>query len=216
MHDLLNRPLSEIELPPQLHARCMQGVRSAQQNKETTMINTTETRKTVRFSAVKRIAAAAAAVAVCTVMLGGTALADSLAGFFADVTRWDGAVTGTEYHAAAQELAVSAQTPVAEGDALLLPVTVAFEDPGAAPFAYLEELTVEEFALQNAAGEEISAQTGCIPGTIENGTVRMMLYLPSGLPDGQYTLVVRGFSGTAKAEQPLPIFGQWSCVFDLP
>lgn len=214
-HDPLAHAVQTISLPPQLHARCMQGVHCAQQTQEEKTMKNTHT-NSVRFPAIKRWTAVAAAVALCTVVLGGTALADSFKGFFADVTRLDGAVTGTEYHAAAEELNLTAGEAAVTNEQVTLPVTVEFAQAEEAPFAYLEHLDLGEAVVQTADGETIAVKAEAEPAAVADGTVRLMVRLSGGdLPAGQYTLIVRSFFGLAKAEQPLPILGQWSCSFTV-
>ncbi len=215
MNEPLERQLNQIEPPAQLHARCMQGIRRAGQEMEDNTMTKNNTR-TLRFPALRRVLTVAAAVAVCAAVLGGTALADSLRGWFADVTRWDGAVTGTEYHTAADEVAMEVTEAAVQGETLRLTVAVSFRDASAAPFGFLDALALSEYTLTDAAGTPVQATAQADAAPVQDGGAVLTLCLPKAdLPAGQYTLTVTQLSGTAKAEQPLPILGSWSCAFSI-
>jgi len=212
MNDHLNRCLNEIPLPAQLHRRCVQGIKTAQQEMESSKMKAVDQNNTVKFRLPGRTLAAAAAVAVCTVALAGTALAGPIKGFFADVTRWDGAVTGTKYYAQTEELALNAAV---QGQDLL--VTVEFQLPGEAPYASFEQLAAGEYQLLNAAGETVAEGAGCEAAAVYGGQATLVLPgAAARLTAGQYTLRLESFVGSAKADQPLPLLGDWQCGFAMP
>ncbi|MBQ7858553.1 MAG: hypothetical protein IJ347_00245 [Faecalibacterium sp.] len=208
MNDPLQKKLNEIPLPPQLHARCVQGIKTAQQEMEKKKMKYTEPNNAVKFRLPKR-AFAVFAAAVCTLALAGSALAGPIKGFFADVTRWDGAVTGTEYHAQPDELALTAAV---QGQDLV--VDVHFEMPDEAPYAFLEQFAAGKYQVLDAAGSVVAEGEKSEAAAVQSGQVQLVLPgAAAHLAAGQYTLQLTEFIGSAKADQPLPILGSWQCGF---
>lgn len=141
------------------------------------------------------------AAALITTLCCATAFAAVSGGWFADVTNSFGAVTGTEYHNATEEITVTA-----EAENGLLTVHVTFLVPEQFPYRECETLRMGDYTIADRSGSETEA----VP--IVNGTVQ--LTVPIGdLPAGEYTLSIEQFIGEKKAEQPLPIYGDWECEF---
>ena len=223
--NLLKEEIKEIQMPLKMRERIIENCRNAESKKEradmknVNIVNAEEnksvanTSKKARKSTTKwtRFAAIAAAVTLCLGLGGVTALAASgkLEGFFADVTRWDGAVVGTTYEQATEEIEVSATV---SGESLV--VDAVFLKAGEAPYAYVDGFGVQKYQIVDAKGdvvvEGISSQTV----EITDGKVSVALPLDK-LESGSYTLIITEFVGTAKAEQDLPIKGYWVCEFAL-
>lgn len=141
------------------------------------------------------------AAALITTLCCATAFAAVSGGWFADVKNSFGAVTGTEYHNATEEIAVTA-----EAESGLLTVHVTFLAPEQFPYRETESLRIGEYTIADRSGNETDA------APIVNGTAQ--LTIPIGeLPAGEYTLHITSFIGEKKAEQPLPIYGDWECGF---
>jgi len=150
----------------------------------------------------KRMTVLIAAVLI-TALCCVTAFAAVNGGWFVDVKNGVGAVTGTEYHNAAEEIAVTAEV---NND--LLTVTVTLLAPDQFPYREEETLRIGEFTIDNKSG----SQTDATP--IVNGTAQ--LTIPIGeLSAGDYTLHITSFIGEKKADQPLPIYGEWECGFTI-
>lgn len=141
---------------------------------------------------------------------GAVTYADSIRGAFSDVTRFDGAVVGTEYHNATEEIEVTAE---AVGDTVT--VNTRFLYPADAPYAYITELSLRNVTLIDSSGTKLLSidETEIIP--INNGTVSVAIPVGSLTlsPDMEYTLTFDTAVGHAKADQPLPMSGNWSCSF---
>lgn len=152
------------------------------------------------FSMKKRLSILMAAVLI-TALCCATAFAAISGGWFADVKNGFGAVTGTEYHNATGEITVTAQ---AENG--LLTVSVRLVKPEQFPYRELETLRINEYTISHMSGTKTDAVS------IANSTAQ--LTVPIGdLPAGEYTLHITSFLGEKKAEQPLPIYGEWVCEF---
>lgn len=150
----------------------------------------------------KRLSVLLAAVLI-TALCCATALAATGGGWFADVKNGFGAITGTEYHNATEEISVTA-----EADNGLLTVHVTFLVPDQFPYREIETLRIGEFTIGDLHG----SHTDAIP--IVNGSAQ--LTIPIGeLTAGEYTLSIEQFIGEKKAEQPLPIYGDWECKFTV-
>lgn len=150
----------------------------------------------------KRMTVLIAAVLI-TALCCVTAFAAVNGGWFADVKNGVGAITGTEYHNATEEITVTA-----EANNNPLTVTVTFLAPEQFPYRELETLRIGEYRIDDNSGNE----TDNAP--IVNGIAQ--LTIPVGdLPAGSHTLHIASFIGEKKAEQPLPIYGDWECTFTV-
>lgn len=192
-YDLKNA-VEAIRMPDGMTERLIEGCRTAAEEREATM------KKTMNFGWKKAVALAA----VAALLLCGAAAAG---GRFKDVVRWDGAVTGTVYEQATEELCVEARMEQGE-----LTVQVRFLAPDDMPYAELDTLRLGEYQVVDAAGEVVAQGEGCDPAVIADGTAELRLPLAE-LPGGSYRLQVSGFVGEKKADQPLPILGAWECGF---
>lgn len=231
---LLKEEIKEITMPEEMKARIVENCRNAglkKENYDMKIINiegkaaidnsvvekeTTERmvqNKTRMARAGKwtRIATVAAAVALCLGLGGVTVMAGSgkLEGFFADVTRWDGAVVGTTYEQATEEIEISVAV---NGNSLI--VDVVFLKAGEAPYAFLDSVGVHAYSIVNAEGKTLVEGTSNEKAGITDGIVSCELPLDE-LESGNYKLIITEFVGSAKAEQDLPIKGYWVCEFSL-
>ncbi len=190
----LKASVEGITLSEAARARIVRGCRAAR----TAAHRGSRTRR-------RRLAAVAVAAALC---LGLAAAAYGL-GRFRDVTRWDGAVVGTEYVPAAEELDVCVLP--AEGG---IEVIAVMTSPEAFPWRGLESLGLGAYRLLDGAGETLAAGEGADPAAIADGEAQVFLPVET-LPAGDYTLVIDSFVGSAKGDQPLPLLGPWTCPFTV-
>ena len=205
MNEHIASQLNEIPIPANLHERCELGIDRAayEQKGHITML---------KFR--KNTVAAAVALVLTFGLLtaGAVTYADSIRGAFSDVTRFDGAVVGTEYHDATEEIEVTAETV---GNTIT--VNARFLYPADAPYAFITDLSLKNATLTDSSGTKLLtvAETEITP--ISNGSVSIII--PMGTvslsPDESYTLTFDTAVGHAKAEQPLPMSGNWSCTFSL-
>ncbi len=194
----LRETLGKLEMPEQMKARIVAGCA----NKESPTVNTTK-RTPVRRSA---LIAAALAVVLCLSAIGAAAAA---AGYFKDVIRADGTVVGAVYEQATDELTLSASV---DGDRLHVTVTMLFPDKP--PYSECEQLRFGGCRIADMSGNVVLENAGTEPAPILDGKAEMTLPL-DGLGSGRYTLTVSGFTGSKKADQPLPISGVWQCEFEI-
>lgn len=154
---------------------------------------------------------AAAAIALCFGLTGITVLAATgvMQGFFKDIFRWDGAVVGTSYEDATDELNVSAAY---ENGNLL--VTVIAVDPGVAPYSEIENIRLKSYKIVDASGNTVVENQASDAVDILDGEAKIMISL-SAISEGSYQLIVSEFEGGKKADQPLPISGEWKLIFDV-
>ncbi len=155
-----------------------------------------------------RPAAVFAAFLLCFALVGTGVYAGTLRGYFRDITGPDGAVTGTAYDNAEDELSV---TLSGIGEELFAEVTMTV--PDAFPWSELEALSVRSYTIMDDADNTVISGTGTDKAVITDG--RAVIGIPArGLENGTYRLVITGFAGHKKAEYPLEINGTWEILFE--
>lgn len=172
-----------------------------------------------------RRTAIAAAVLLCaiTARFCIPSVAVPLEGFFHDITRrLDGAVIGTEYENATQEIKIEASAAVMENGKLVLPLEITFLVMGEKePYIYLTggAAALGDYRILDASGNEICSASGQqeATGALEDGKAALVQPLATEtlLERTEYTLVVESVYGLQKAEQPLEMKGHWECGFTL-
>ena len=202
MNEHIASQLNEIPIPANLHDRCELGIDRAAH----------ELKGTITMLKFRKSTVAAAVALVLTFGLltaGAVTYADSIRGAFSDVTRFDGAVVGTEYHNATEEIEVTAE---AVGDTVI--VNARFLYPADAPYAFITELSLKNATLTDSNGAKLLTVKETEITPINNGSVSIAI--PMGTvtlsSDEAYTLSFDTAVGHAKAEQPLPMSGNWSCT----
>ncbi len=148
-------------------------------------------------------------MAACFCLVGITTLAatGNLEGFFKDITRWDGAVVGTSYEQATDEINLSVISVSDE-----LTVMAEMVNPNIVPYMTFETFGIEDYKIVDVNGRVLVEGGATDFAEIEEG--KTMIVIPiSELPSGDYTLVVSGFVGSAKADQPMVLNGIWKCDF---
>ena len=78
------------------------------------------------------------------------------------------------------------------------------------PAEELENLTLGDYQIIDAQGKIITPGVDMEPAAVENGQVTLSIPL-NGTDCTGCELVITGFIGSKKAEQPLPITGSWHC-----
>ena len=155
----------------------------------------------------KKPAAVFVAVVLClSLSVAGLAAAGVLQGFFQDVTDSRGAVVGTTYESASDEISISA---TANGNELT--ILAAFADPQAAPYADIERLGIAAYRIVDAGGNAVKEGSAEAVEVVD-GLADIRIDLGS-LDGGSYTLSVTAFVSEKTADQPLTINGSWECSF---
>ena len=151
--------------------------------------------------------AAAAIIATCLILpITAMAASGNLQGFFADITDWRGAVVGTSYEQANEEIAVSAT--MHDGR---LTVTAVFADPQTPPYREAERLGIAAYQILDANGKTVGEGSAASTEIIDGQAV-IDIDLGS-IERGSYTLIITAFVSEKKADQPLEISGNWECIF---
>ena len=156
----------------------------------------------------RKPAAVFAVLAVC-LSLYVTALAATgvLQGFFRDITNHSGAIVGTSYEQATDEIAVDVTV---NGNELTVQAT--FVDPNKLPYRESQLLGIAEYRIMDAEGNVVQEGASDESTPVVNGQVSIILEL-SDIEAGSYKLIVTAFVSEKKADQPLNISGTWECEF---
>jgi len=193
--------IKEIEMPKEMQQRILGNCDRKMEEKNMSK-NTTK-------SSFKKIVTVAASLVLALSVTGVTALAAAgkLEGFFKDITRWDGAVIGTSYEQATDEVEIDI-TPKEDG----LTVEVKFMEPQKAPYSSFELLGIEKFEVRDKAGNLILEEATSELSEITAG--RTSIHLPlNEILSGEYKLIITELVGSSKADQPLIMSGTWESQF---
>ncbi len=168
---------------------------------------------------IKRTMAIAAVLALCLVVVCMTPLASSIKGFFSDIIRFDGAITGTKYENATNDIKVDVLEVTSENGNVIIPLELSFENPTEAPFPYIQEIAISEYKILDNSDKVISKEKISVDeaskGIVSNGTVLVELSTADKkMTSGEeYTIVIEKMYGLSKADAPLHITGTWECNF---
>ena len=167
----------------------------------------------------KRTLAIAAVLALCIITFTMTPLANTIKGFFGDIVRFDGAITGTKYENATSDIKVDVLELASENGNIIIPLDITFENPTEAPFPYIQEVSVSEYKIVDSNNKEIiktklSAEDGA-KGTVSDGEILVNLSIDNAKFESgeEYTIVIEKMYGLSKADAPLHITGRWECKF---
>lgn len=170
--------------------------------------------------------AVAATVLLCagSVCLCMPSSAVSIGGFYQDIVRWwDGAIVGTEYENATEEIQVEASSAVVDKNGkLAIPLTITLSEMGKKePYRYLAdgEIALGDYQIIDASGVELYAAIGQQEAAGELADGAAVFLQPAGIETlakgTTYTLVIDAIYGLQKAEQPLKMSGHWECQFTV-
>ncbi len=154
-------------------------------------------------------AAVAASLALFICVAGTTVLAATgvLQGFFGDIFGADGAVIGTSYSQATDEVALTV-TNVTDK----ITVEMAMVYPDQAPYSELEMLGIEHYTITDMKGNVIMEGSATEMAPIVDGRASVNISLDR-VSEGNYKLMIRALAGSKKADQPLVLRGNWECEF---
>ena len=188
--------IKEIEMPKDMQQRII----------EKCYIETEKKKMNKMF---KKPMVAVASFALCVCLMGVTALAATgkLEGYFRDIKRWDGAVIGTAYEQATDEVEVNI---IEVSDKLVVEITMV--KPKEAPYSFFEMFGIKKYKIVDTKGNVIVENENLEMSAIANNKVLVNVPL-DGVANGEYTLMVSELVGSSKAEQPLGLSGTWECSF---
>lgn len=190
--------LQNMQMPQEMRQRilenCKNNIKDEQEKKSMNKVN----------NLFRKPLAAAAAFVLCLGVTGVSALA--LGGYFSDVTNWSGAVVGTVYEQATEEIQLEV---LPMDNELQLIVTV--KNNTIAPYCELEKLGIESYQIVDNHGKIVmEGKVEAVP--MERGIA--VLEIPmENCPDGNYKLSVTALVGSKKADQPLSLYGVWEVEF---
>lgn len=152
----------------------------------------------------------AATLVLCVCITGVTALAATgkVQGFFKDIKNWNGAVVGTSYEHATEEIAVSIGEVGEE-----LNISVMIVNPENPPYRESEVFGIESYRIEDMEGNVIVSENSF--GERMLYASQMLINIPlNDISSGKYKLVIEQFVSEKKADQPLGIYGNWECEFE--
>lgn len=188
----------KIVMPEDMKIRIAENCKKqiSQQRKETTMKNN---------KLFKKPAAVFAALAIClSLSVSAMAASGLLKGFFQDVKRPDGAVIGTTYEQATDEIALKVNI---DGDTLA--VIAAFTDK--APFI-AAEMGIGNYQIVDGNGKVVKDGSYTEHTKIIDGRAEIRIDI-SDIDNGSYKLIVTSFVAYNKADPPMAVNGDWACNF---
>ncbi len=206
MEELLKKKMEEIKMTGAMQERILQNCLKATE-KERMDRNMVEKKSNKRWF--QKPLAVAAALALCLTVGGVTAFAASGEGFFKDITDWRGAVTGTTYEQATDEITVNVTA-----EAGVLKVEAVFVEAEKAPYSEVEQLAIGKYQVIDVNGDIVAQGDAGKSVPVQDGQAEITLDVEE-LPEGQYTLQLQSFIGSKKADQPLRISGSWECGFNV-
>ena len=190
--------IREIEMPKEMQQRIIENCY-------------VETEKKSMNKMFKKPLVAAASFAICVCLTGVTALAATgkLEGFFRDIKRWDGAVIGTAYEQATDEVEVKIMEAT---DKLVVELTMIHSNE--APYSFFETFGIQEYKIMDANGNVVMENETLEMAVITEDKAYVNIPLEH-INAGEYNLMVSALVGSAKAEQPLVLSGSWECRFTV-
>ena len=199
----LKSAAQEITMPEEMKCRIAHNCKQIETTMEEHNMNN---RKNTSFF--RKPAAVFAALAVC-LSLSVTALAATgvLQGFFRDITNHSGAIVGTSYEQATDEIDMNVTVDRDE-----LTVLATFVDPNMFPYRESQLLGIADYRIMDAEGNVVQEGATDKFTPVANGQASIVLEL-NELATGSYKLIVTAFVSEKKADQPLNISGTWECEF---
>ena len=202
-YEMLKSAAETITMPEEVKRRIVRKCKTQISDSRKEIVMKTNNNNTF----IRKPAAVFVAVALC-LSLAVTAVAASgvLKGHFRDITNWQGAIVGTSYEQATDEISMDITVNGNE-----LTVLATFANPQKAPYSEAEKLGIAAYQIVAANGKVV-AEGAAESSKIVNGQAAINIKLDD-IESGSYKLVVTAFVGEAKAEQPLNISGTWECAF---
>lgn len=187
--------INKIEMPKDMQQRII----------ENCYMETEKKRMNKRVK--KPVAAAALAIGLCLIGVTAVAATGTLKGFFKDIKRWDGAVTGTVYEQATEEVTLHIMEVT---DKLVVEITMLYSDD--APYSFFEMFGLKDYKIIDINGNVVVENENLELSEITGDKVFVHIPLDN-VDDGEYTLIVNELVGSSKADQPLGLTGTWECSF---
>ena len=197
--NILVKKVTEIEMPEDMQQRIIKNCYNEMEK------NTMKNKNTF----FKRPMAAVASFALCLCLAGVSALATTgkLEGYFKDIKNWNGAIVGTSYEQATDEVEINVIDATDE-----LTVKLTMLKPNDPPYSVFQTFGIEEYKIVDANGNTVIENEMLEMPMVDGSTATVKIPL-NGISEGTYRLIVSKLIGGAKAEQPLVLSGNWECEF---
>lgn len=195
----LTKKVKEIEMSKEIQQRIIKNCYGKME--ETTM------KKTNKLFMKPMALATTFAFCLCLTSVSALAVTGKLQGFFKDIIRIDGAVVGTTYEQATDEIDLNV---IATSNELVVMVDIL--NPNKAPFSEFDSFGIKSYEIVDTNGNVVVKGNETSSTVILDGQATFTISL-GNLGIGNYTLVVTEFVGNKKAEQPLVLSGTWTYEF---
>ena len=126
---------------------------------------------------------------------------------FTNITKWNGAITGTSYEQATEELDVTVMDKGGE-----LEIEVTFLEPNKVPYREIEQLGIGKCKIVDVNGKTIVKDIDSEMAEVMNGKAIIVIDLED-VQSGNYKLLISEMLGGSKADQPTTLSGSWECEF---
>ena len=162
--------ITELEERMKGHAKITKSIISAPFDLKTELnkVEGKNMSKPRNITWLKRVSTVAAVVTVCAITVVS---AGAIKGMFKDVKRWDGAVVGTEYVNATNDIEMN----ISETKDDYISLDINFENPNEAPFSFIQEVAITDYKILNNNDKEVlevnSTVENGIKGIVENGRI---------------------------------------------
>ena len=131
-------------------------------------------------------------------------------GYFRDIKNWRGAVVGTTYQNADEEIAVNVTVSSSN-----IVVDIEFLYPHEFPYREIEELALKEYQVISPDGRVVCSEAKTVQhSSVSDGKTSIQIYL-GDIPDGEYNLQILSFEGMKISELPLVIHGKRETKFRI-
>ena len=189
--NILAKKVTEIEMPEDMQHRIIKNC-----------YNEMEKNKNKIF---KRPMVAVASFALCLAGVSALAATGKLEGYFKDMKNWNGAIVGTSYEQATDEVEINVIDATDE-----LTVKLTMLKPNDPPYSVFQTFGIEEYKLVDANGNTVIENEMLEVPMVDGSTATVKIPL-NDISEGTYRLIVSKLIGGAKAEQPLVLSGNWEC-----
>ena len=215
MKKIIEKELGNIEIPKELNKISERGIKKASLEMRRNNIN----------KYIRRVSGVAATfiIAITLIATSNTALANSIKGFFKDITNRNGAVIGTVYDQATEEIDIEMAKGIIKDNEISMKVEVTFKDISKAPYNVIEALTLGDFKIVDSLGNKINFKINDEDKNLvevnnedqskRSFTGNIVINKNNSISSDKYTLIINSFYGHKKADAPIEIKGNWK--FDL-
>ncbi len=196
MIDDLKKSVKEIKMTDEAKKRMTRNIELKTSDREEYIMKRMRFKKMLPLVAVIAILAFSVSAVVITHFRG-----------FKDVIK-DEAIVGTVFYEESEMIELEVQV----GDDLV--VTANMLDYQNIPYSELDAIESMYYNICESDDFNVAVTKGRVTSSSDFVDGKVTFNVPlEDIPAGEYTLVVREFVGTAKADAPLPISGMWVCTF---